>query len=94
MHDDDGAEDGVGALNARSEILIFTRPLPARPDRYQCVAPDLVRLLARGRVIHSARYGDLVYGGAASRRPVMVSEVAEGGAVSRVSRAAMVGGPR
>lgn len=91
MRDGDVADDGVGAVNARSEVVIFTRPLGATPDAFRRRAPDRITLLSRGRPIHTARYGDLVYAAAGGDRPVMVSEVVEGGGVGRMSHVARAG---
>ncbi len=88
---DDRTGDGVGALNARSEVLLFTRSLAAAPQHFQCRAPDRIRLVADGRVVHAARYPELVYGAASGHSPVMVGEIGEGGGVLRMSRITRMG---
>ncbi len=81
-----GDHEGVGALNARSEVMLVTRPLGEAPVGFQCRAPDVIRIMRGRRIVHVARYPSLVFDAARSRSPVMVSEVAQGGQVTRVSR--------
>ncbi len=71
---EDAKADGVGAVNARSDVAIFVRPLAERPVTFRSVG-DAIVLFSGDLRLHSERYGSLVVEGIAKRHVIQVFEI-------------------